>query len=195
MKRLLLLGDSIRLSYQPHVAELLAGQMEVVGPAENGQTSAFTSGRLHFWLKELGPPDVIHWNNGLHDIGKNKQRVPLQFPLEDYLENLRQILARLQGTGAALIWATTTPVHPTKPMPIEQWSWDNADIVRYNEAAAKLMRENKVLINDLHALVWADPDVFLAEDCLHLSIAGQKACARAVVEAVRRVLRSESQSL
>jgi len=92
------------LRYQPYVAELLASQREVVGPAENGQTSAFTSGRLYLWLKKLGPPDVIQGKKACMISGKNKQHVPLQFPLEDYLEDLRQILARLQRTGAALIW-------------------------------------------------------------------------------------------
>ena len=39
LPRVLLLGDSIRMSYQPHVAELLAGRAVVVGPADNCQYS------------------------------------------------------------------------------------------------------------------------------------------------------------
>lgn len=187
MPRLLLLGDSIRMSVQPLVAARLAGRMDVVGPAENCQYSEYTRKRLNAWLKELGPPDVVHWNNGLHDIGRNEQRRPVQFPLEDYLGNLRQILARLRKTGAPIIWATSTPVHPTAPVPNEQWSWTNEDIDRYNAAATELMAGEGVPINDLHAVVWADVERYLAEDHLHLSAAGQQAVAEAVVRAVNDV--------
>ena len=37
LPKVMLLGDSIRLSYQPLVAERLAGKAEVVGPQINGQ--------------------------------------------------------------------------------------------------------------------------------------------------------------
>jgi len=187
MPRLLLLGDSIRLSYQPLVAELLSGRAQVVGPAENCQYSEYTLNRLDAWLEELGRPDVVHWNNGLHDIGHNRLRVPMQFPLADYLGHLQQILARLRQTGSRIIWATSTPVHPSEPVPGDQWSWSNEDIVRYNAAARELMGREDVPVNDLHALVWADAERYLADDRLHLSAAGQSVCAEAVVRAVNDI--------
>ena len=63
--RVLLLGDSIRRSYEPHVRRLLAGRAEVVGPAENGQYSLYTLKGLHRWIKALGRPHIVHWNNGI----------------------------------------------------------------------------------------------------------------------------------
>ena len=35
LPRVLLLGDSIRMTYQPHVARWLEGRAQVVGPAHN----------------------------------------------------------------------------------------------------------------------------------------------------------------
>lgn len=184
LPRILLLGDSIRLSYQPLVQQMLAGRAEVFGPAENCQHAEFTLSRLRVWFEQFSRPDIVHWNNGLHDVGRNNQRVPEQFPLDQYLSNLRAILKRLQDIEAEVIWATTTPVHPTEPVPGDQWSWSNEEVDEYNAAARELMEAQGVPINDLHAVVWADVERYLAEDHIHLSEAGQWACAEAVAQAV-----------
>ena len=42
--KVLLLGDSIRMSYQPYVACLLDGKAEVIGPTDNCQYSLYTLG-------------------------------------------------------------------------------------------------------------------------------------------------------
>ena len=52
LPKVLLLGDSIRISYQPHVARLLAGRATVVGPAENCQTSLYTLSSLNRWIDD-----------------------------------------------------------------------------------------------------------------------------------------------
>ena len=56
LPRVLLLGDSIRMSYQPHVAELLAGRAVVVGPADNCQYSLYTLSSLRRWVTEQRDP-------------------------------------------------------------------------------------------------------------------------------------------
>lgn len=184
MPKVLLLGDSIRMSYQPHVARLLAGRAEVVGPADNCQYSLYTQTMLERWLFELGQPEVVHWNNGLHDCGHNPNRSPIQLPLSMYLGNLALILKRLRAATPHVVWATITPAHPARPFRSTEWSWRNEEIEQYNAAALALMRAEGVEVNDLHALVAADFDAQLSADQLHLSEAGQEACARAVVGAV-----------
>ena len=54
--------------------------------------------------------------------------------------------------------------------------------------ARELMAANDVPINDLHALVWDDLSEFLSEDQLHLSEAGQEACAELVADSVSQLL-------
>ena len=182
--RVLLLGDSIRMSYQPLVTRILDGKATVVGPADNCQFSLYTLSSLDRWLGELGQPDVVHWNNGIHDAGHNPNRSPVQIPLDVYRENLEFILRRLRALTPHVIWAASTPVHPQRPFTDDQWSWRNGEIDRYNAAAAEVMQANAVPTNDLHRLVWANVDDYLAEDQLHLSAAGQEACADAVAAAV-----------
>jgi len=186
--RLLLLGDSIRMNYQPRVAGILRGKADVVGPAENCQYSLYTLSSLQRWLEEYGTPDVVHWNNGLHDVGHNPYRYPVQIPLEMYMANITFILRQLAETGARVVWATITPVHHDMPFSEDQWSWRNSEIDQYNETALDVMREFKVPVNDLHAFVLADVDRYLAEDKIHLSDAGCRVCAEAVAAAVAEYL-------
>lgn len=186
--RVLLLGDSIRMSYQPFVARLLDGKAEVVGPEDNCQYSLYTLSSLDRWLGDCGQPDIVHWNNGIHDSGHNPCRNPVQIPIDMYRANLECILDRLLSLTPIVIWATITPVHPDKPFRDTEWSWRNDEIDRYNAVARELMQTRGLRINDLHALVWANPSQYLSQDQLHLSEAGQEACARAVADSVLRLL-------
>ena len=186
--KVLLLGDSIRLSYQPHVARLLDGKAEVVGPADNCQYSLFTLSSIDRWLDQLGQPDIIHWNNGIHDCGHNPARHPVQIPIDMYRANLEFILKRLITFTPRIIWATITPVHPDRPFRDTEWSWRNDEIASYNEAALELMQSRGIPINDLYGLVRANVSEYLSEDQLHLSETGQEACARAVVDSVSQLL-------
>ena len=172
------------MSYQPLVAELLEDRATVVGPADNCQYSLYTLSSLDRWIQVLGKPDIVHWNNGIHDSGHNPARSPIQIPIEMYKANIELILDRLIEMTPNVIWATSTPVHPDRPFRETEWSWRNDEIDRYNEVAENLMKSRSVPINDLHALVAADVPTYLSEDQLHLSEAGKQACGRAVAESV-----------
>lgn len=193
LPKVLLLGDSIRMSYQALVAEAMRDRAEVVGPSENCQFSAHTLGCLERWLEELGSPDLVHWNNGIHDVGHNPERTPVQFPLDTYVANLKAILAKLRETGATVVWATSTPVHSKRPFVDTTWSWRNEEIDQYNAAALELMQAERVPVNDLHAVIGADVDLYLADDYLHLSEAGKQKAAEAVVSAIGAYLGGQSE--
>ena len=184
LPKVLLLGDSIRMSYQPLVAQFLEGRATVVGPADNCQYSLYTLSSMGRWIGELGKPDIVHWNNGIHDAGHNPYRSPVQMPVEMYRDNIALILKQLRAFTPRVIWATSTPVHPDRPFVDTGWSWRNEEIDRYNAAARELMEVHEVPITELHELVWGDVEGFLSEDQLHLSQAGQMACASAVAQAI-----------
>jgi hypothetical protein len=187
LPRIALLGDSIRMSYQPKVGELLAGRAEVMGPTDNCRFALYTVERAPEWFAGFGKVDAVHWNNGLWDCGFYAYRGPKQFSLEDYITNLRTMLAALRKThapGAKIIWATCTPQHPARPFRPETYSWRCEDIRRYNAAAAELMLGEGVQINDLHAVISSNCDGMLSADQIHLSPDGVDACARAVVSAL-----------
>jgi hypothetical protein len=182
---LMLLGDSIRMIYQPVVTELLEGTARVVAAGENARFALYTLQSLDRWLKGLPAPDVIHWNNGLWDVGHSMERAPAQIPLDMYVGNLEFILRKLRATGATVVWATTTPIHPPHLDKGDGWSWKSDEIDRYNAAATDLMVRHAVPINDLNAVVRSDIDRYLPKGDHHINPAGGHACAKAVVEAVR----------
>lgn len=143
--RVLLIGDSISMQYGPEARRLLEGKATVYHIPDNGQTTKYGLEQLHYWLGD-GHWAVIHFNFGLHDLHTAAQH-KLQVPIEEYGPNLRQIVKELQATGAKLVWASTTPVPPGLGVRSE------SDVVAYNEVARKIMEENHIPINDLHALV------------------------------------------
>jgi hypothetical protein len=188
LKKVLLLGNSIRISYQPAVKEMLSGIAEVVGPQDNCRYSLYTATLLDQWIEECGIPDIVHWNNGLWDAGHDPNRFPSQIPIEMYCKNLEIIIKRLQRLEAQIIWATTTPVGK-EGNPLELfWSWQNNEISFYNSAATELMKKNEIPINNLHELVSSDLFTYLGRDKLHLSERGIQVCAKAVTNLIRDYL-------
>jgi len=175
MKNILLLGDSIRLNYQPRTAELFEGLANVYGPEENCRNTHWTLMYIEKWLKELPKPDIIMWNNGCWDVtrfnaGENK---PLT-SLETYLENTLRICNILKKTGATLIFALSTPYHPVK----QTKNKTNEDVWAYNKAVSEMLEKEGVIINDLNTPVWADYDKYISDDGCHLSEAGKELCAQ-----------------
>ncbi len=64
---------------------------------------------------------------------------------EDYEKNLRELVKRLKKTGARLIWRNTTPVSRGCRGRVPE------DAAKYNEVAAKVMKEANVEIHDLYS--------------------------------------------
>jgi hypothetical protein len=157
LPRVLLIGDSICGGYEKGVKKLLAGKAEVVKQEGNAEHTGTGLKKLDAWLGD-GKWDVIHFNWGLWDVAHRNPKSKnfghldkvdgtLTTPLPDYEKNLRALVARLKKTGATLIWASTTPVPEGEPGRIK------GDEVKYNAVAAKIMAENGIAIDDLHAEV------------------------------------------
>ncbi|MFD2157771.1 SGNH/GDSL hydrolase family protein [Rubritalea tangerina] len=153
----LILGDSISIGYTSGVRKLLKGKANVIHNPGNSQGTTHTLKHLDDWLK-LQKWDVIHFNLGLHDLKRVKvagssqnsddPKDPYQADLKTYTENLERVVAKLKGSGAQLIFATTTPF-PAGVSPYR----DPADAKRYNEAALKVVGSEGIEVNDLYALM------------------------------------------
>ncbi len=166
LPRVLLIGDSISIGHTREVRTRLAGRANVHRPGENAGPTVPGRVRLDTWLG-AGPWAVIHFNFGLHDlkfmdasgayIVPGPDDRPLASPA-DYAANLSEIITRLKRTGARLVFATTTPV------PSGTVGRVGGGELAYNASAEQVMRETGVIINDLHALVVADPKLQLPKN-------------------------------
>ena len=182
MKQVLLLGDSIRMQYQPVVGKKLADIACVTGPEENGRWSGYTLNSLRFWLPELPSPDLVQWNCGLWDMGDDYQEGRHFYPPEMYEETCRRIcriLRKLTGKPELpILIATTTPtLHE-----------DHEDVRLYNDVLRKVAAEENAIINDLYDVVFSAKDGMIGEDHIHLTPAGTEAVAEQTAAVIRRIL-------
>lgn len=189
MKQVLLLGDSIRMFYQKKVAEKLGEEYNVFAPEENCRFAAFTHNSLRHWLPKFPKPDIIHWNNGLWDVGHFYGEKECGTTLPVYLEYLERIAKILKSTGATVIFATTTPCHPKRELKTDGMLsiHKNSEIEQYNKAAVKLMNKLDIAVNDLYPLVAGNIDELICEDLIHPSEKGKDVLSDAVCAKIRSI--------
>ena len=180
MKKVVLLGDSIRLwGYGTKVPELLGEEYEVWQPEDNCRFVKYTLRGLFDWGDGIKGADIIHWNNGLWDCTEIFDD-GLFTSEEEYVENMLRVARLLKKITPNVIFATTTPVW-------DEFEWTHNDkIQRFNEIIVPKLQEIGVKINDLNALVSQDVHKYVKEcDKIHLSEEGILLCANAVVEKIK----------
>jgi hypothetical protein len=201
LPRVLIIGDSVSVAYTLDVRKNLAGVANVHRIAANGGSTRTALGDYGMvrWLKPGEKWDVIHFNEGLHDLSyrfpddrdkndKGEYASPTNggrpnVSLEQYEKNLRLIVARLKQTGAKLIFGSTTPVPES----------DAAKYVKdselpYNVVAKKVMAEEGVTWNDLWAAVKPRQDQLQGKRNVHFMASGSTLLAKQVAEAITREL-------
>ena len=193
LPRVLLIGDSISIGYTDPVRQELAGEANVHRIPVNGGPTTRGLANLDDWLG-TEKWDVIHVNWGLHDLKYMNEAGALtavkqgeqQVPPQDYRKNLAALFDRLEKTGAALIWATTTPV----PEGAKGRVADAA--VAYNAIAAEALKDRDVRVNDLHAVAAADLRRLQRPKNVHFTPEGSAALAKAVAKSVRAALKGDA---
>ena len=193
LPRVLLIGDSISIGYTDPVRKELAGEANVYRIPVNGGPTTRGLAHLDDWLG-TEKWDVIHVNWGLHDLKYMNEAGALtvvkqgeqQVPPQDYRKNLAALFDRLEKTGAALIWATTTPVPAGAKGRVAD------DAVAYNAIAAEVVQDRDVRVNDLHAVAAADLDSLQKPKNVHFTPKGSAALAKAVAKSVRAALKGDA---
>ena len=191
MKKVILVGDSIRGGYEDTVRRKLDGVADVWGARQNGGNSRNVLANLDAWVVSQHP-DVVHLNCGLHDIRRGFESVERAVSIDEYEMNLRAILSGLQSqTTATIIWASSTPVN-------EAWHRENkgfdrmeADVTVYNSVAARVATELGVPIDDLYTLVeGSGRDALLVPDGVHFTEEGYAFLGQAVARFILDCLKA-----
>ena len=76
MKKIVLIGDSIRMGYDKYVRAALDGKAEVLFPEENSRFAEYVLRAVIDWKREGkwgDDVDVVHWNAGLWDTLSQQQ--------------------------------------------------------------------------------------------------------------------------
>ena len=178
MKKIILLGDSIRLSYGNRVRELLGSDYTVWQPEDNCRFAAYTLRMLFDYKAQLEGADIIHFNCGLWDMCDLFGDGPFT-PLEVYVEQMVRIAKILKTYAPVVIFATTTPPSP------KMWGHDLDRVRAYNAAAMAALEPLGVLFDDLFTPVAEDIDRMISEDYLHASPYGVEILANRVADCIK----------
>ena len=190
MKKVLLLGDSIRMGYQNDVKELLQGEYEVICPEDNGRFAAYTLWQANQMFKWNPDIELVHFNNGYWDMNIEAPMTEAIHPVEEYVSFLRRIVTLCRQCGAKVVFATTVPILEAGAAgdntSVEGTiNYSNEWVKEYNAAAVETMKALDVPVNDLYALCMEDDRRYKCEDLLHLSAEGSRRCAEQVADYVR----------
>ena len=184
MKKVLLLGDSIRLiGYGTKVPELLGDDYTVYQSPDNNRFAKYTLYHLADHFKYMPDPDVIHWNNGLWDsCVKYAEDGPFT-PVDEYVKDMLKILRELKKKTPNIIFAKTTHtrpgfnfcgINPNRSLMVD----------KYNDAIVPILEKEGVLIHDFNPMIDAD-DSLICDDNIHLSPKGIDLCAAQVVKMIK----------
>ena len=155
MKKVVLLGDSIRMGYDKYVKEALEGVAQVYYPSENCRFSQYMLRYIHDWKKkgEWGDDvDLVHWNAGLWDVFDLFDDGPMS-SLEHYTQTLVRIDRRIRMLfpNAKVVFALTTTVNEALyagGISMRR----NSVIDKYNRAAIEVLKDTGTIFNDLYSL-------------------------------------------
>lgn len=185
-----LVGDSIRIAYQPYVAARLRPQF-VWGPADNCESSRFLLRNLdRLVLDHLHDRTLVHLNAGAHDVKRLEENgFAVLVGLAEYRSNVSGIIAALREHPhvAGVVVATTTPVDDTRHKTLD-WLRHNEDVITYNEALVDVAAASHVFVNDLYEEVRRcrfDP---LSEDGIHFNEPGKEYAGSRVAAYLKSLL-------
>ncbi len=166
--KIYLIGDSISIHYGPYLKEFLAGWLEYSrkeGEDEallnldkpqgaNGGDSSMLRKFLEAKSRGEGiDADLLLLNCGLHDIKTDPQTGQKQIPINEYRENLEEIIRLVSKMKTKLVWIRTTPcdekIHNAKQNNFYRFA---ADCLAYNAVADEIMTAHGIKSIDLHAL-------------------------------------------
>lgn len=163
MKKIVLIGDSIRIGYEKYVQEALEGSAEFYIPNDNAKFTTYVLRFIQNWKKKGQWPedvDLIHWNAGLWDVVQFFNDPEPLTPIDCYEKNIARIDKRLRHffPKAKMIFATSTAVVEEGYLGTPGGFRTNAMIEAYNEAAKRALAGTDTIINDLYAITKDCPD-------------------------------------
>ena len=165
MKKIVLIGDSIRMGYDKYVKDALENTAEVFYPPENCRFAEYVLRYAHEWKaggKWGDGVDLVHWNAGLWDALELFGDEPLT-PICYYGELIARVDKRLRMLfpNAKIVFATSTHVNEAEAG--TYFTRHNAIIQKYNAEALRVLSNTDTIINDLYTLTASFPKEYRSD--------------------------------
>ena len=186
-KKVLLIGDSIRMGYDKYVKNYLSDSCEVYYPKDNCRFAQYTLRHLSDWKSGFNGDDLdlIHWNVGLWDTLELYDDGCLT-PPEFYAFFIEKICKRIKVLfpKAKVIFATSTPVIESRFTEPHFSRRLNSNVKKYNNIAVEICKKHGFAVNDLYSLVENVPEKYYS-DMTHLyTPEGTQLLTDAVIKAI-----------
>ena len=185
LPHVLIIGDSISIGYTLPTRAILQGKVNLHRIPTNGGPTVKGLAEIEKWLGDR-KWDLIHFNWGLHDLkymGKDGTNlVPkekggvVQVPLADYEKNLEKLVIRMKKSAKQLVWRNTTPIPPGSRARYV------GDSVKYNDAAARVMKKLKIPTLDLFTPSMKNMKEWMKKANVHYFPHGSQALAELVAK-------------
>ena len=198
LPRVLVIGDSISMNYHDAAKEALAGVANYHRIEGNAFSSAHGVANAELWLgnhhEEGFGWDVIQFNHGLHDLKQAYDKETDAFgeyamPIPEYQANLEKLIAKLRGTGAKLVWCSTTPVPNHNK---GTYARRKGAAKEFNEAALEVIKRHpEVIVTDLYGVIAKSPvfDAWRRQNDVHFYKAEEReVLGEAVAAGIRKAL-------
>jgi len=192
MKKIVLVGDSIRLGYEKYVKEAFDGVAEVYSPAENCRFAQYVLRNFHEWKRKHEWPDdvdVVHWNAGLWDTITLFEDGTLT-PPDFYADTVRRIDKRIRMCypNAKVIFATSTHVQEDKYLNKKKAARYNSDTAKFNRLAIEALEGTGTYIDDLFEVTEDAPESAFSDMTHYNTPEGCELIGGAVVRCICEVL-------
>lgn len=197
MKKVLLIGDSIRLGYDEYVKESMKEIADVYFPKQNCMSSQVVLRTLHSWADNLKvyDADLVHFNVGHWDTVRIYGDEPLT-PIETYAENIKRIVKRIRFLfpNAKIVFATSTPVYEEGFIQDFETRF-NSDVEKYNNAAREAVKDMNVIINDLYEVIKDKPLDYFSDQTHYYTAAATELLGGQVIRTICDALDIDQSSI
>ena len=194
LPNVLIIGDSISIGYTLPTRALLEGKVNLHRIPTNGGPTTKGLSEINKWLGNK-KWDLIHFNWGLHDLkymGKDGTNlVPkekggvVQVPLPEYEKNLDQLVERMKKSAKQMVWRNTTPIPPGSKARYV------GDSVKYNQAAARVMKKHSIPTLDLFTPSKKNIKKWMRNADVHYYPEGSQFLAEIVANDIIQLLKTE----
>ena len=189
MKNILLIGDSIRMTYDESVKKSLEGIANVYFPNENCRFASYVLRYLHEYVNLIEDKnvDILHWNAGLWDSLRLFEEEP-HTPIDVYAYYIERICARIKKLlpKTKVIFATSTLVLSEKMD--KNFKRYNDEIEKYNSVAVEIVKKYGFLVNDLCAVSKTLPENTHSDPVHYYTSQGTKALSEQVLYHLSKAL-------
>ncbi len=192
MKKILLIGDSIRRGYDTVVKEAFKDVAEVYFPEENCRFAQYILRHLGDWKAHFGlgdDVDLVHWNCGLWDtleLFEDGTLTPLPF-YENFIERIcRQM--KILFPKAKFIFATSTPVLEEGYLNPQVNTRHNSETQKFNKAAIEIVKRHGHIVNDLYKLMDGVPKSYYSDMTHFYTPEGTKRISSKVITTIAECL-------